>query len=510
MAKRRTFTADFKAMVVREAMRGERTLRQVAAKHGVHPNQVSRWKREATERLAELFERGTSAGQDERDAQVRKLRRKAEQLVVERDFLKRVWGRSNRDTRSRAGVCRPGRQEILDTGLTRRAPCWAVNGNRLNQERRAETSSPRVSIAAHVEDLTKSLALVDEGRKWPAAGMLRRIRLSTSTELLLQDGRSMAVAPALARMGFRETLSVSVSWRVASGRCMQPQLPGGVMMLADMPRAYRCLIWAVCEAIELACSVQSFDRIVPLRRTSRVIEGLPSKIALRGALWGLFCIVVASGASHAHAQLIGADQVARHARSDTAKAEHESRSLRQSIGAYRRNLAHARMREQVPNASSRLACPVFGAESTPLGPRLPRKRVVAQNLPGVPPRARWQNLARRTESVSSIFAQYISGPVVQSRCINCHVQDGISGHTRIVFSPSSEAGHETGNLAVFEDFVAAVEGGADTILAKVQGVGHGGGIQVPAGSAEFANMERFVRLLGGGLVWWRDLAGDAV
>ena len=91
MAKRRTFTADFKAMVVREAMRGERTLRQVAAKHGVHSNQVSRWKREATERLVELFERVTSAGQDERDAQVRKLRRKAEQLVVERDFLKRVW-----------------------------------------------------------------------------------------------------------------------------------------------------------------------------------------------------------------------------------------------------------------------------------------------------------------------------------------------------------------------------------------------------------------------------------
>ena len=270
------------------------------------------------------------------------------------------------------------------------------------------------------------------------------------------------------------------------------------MMLADVPRAYRCLIWAVCEAIELACSVQSFDRIVPCRRTSRVIEGLPSKIALRGALWGLFCIVVASGASHAHAQLIGADQVASHARLDTAKAEHESRSRRQSIADYRRNLAHARMREQVPNASSRLACPVFGAESTPLGTRLPRKRVVAQNLPGVPPRARWQNLARRTESVSSIFAQYISGPVVQSRCINCHVQDGISGHTRIVFSPSSEAGHETGNLAVFENFVAAVEGGADTILAKVQGVGHGGGIQVPAGSAEFANMERFVRLLGGG------------
>ena len=100
MAKRRTYTAGFKAMVVREAMRGEKTLRQVAAKHGVHPNQVSRWKREATEGLVELFERGANAEQDEHDAQVRKLRRKAEQLVLERDFLKRVWDEA---TGTRAG-----------------------------------------------------------------------------------------------------------------------------------------------------------------------------------------------------------------------------------------------------------------------------------------------------------------------------------------------------------------------------------------------------------------------
>lgn len=100
MAKRRTFTAAFKAMVVREALRGDRTVRQVAAKHGVHPNQVSQWKREASERLVELFERGANAGQAEHDAQVRKLRRKAEQLVVERDFLKRAWDEA---TGKRAG-----------------------------------------------------------------------------------------------------------------------------------------------------------------------------------------------------------------------------------------------------------------------------------------------------------------------------------------------------------------------------------------------------------------------
>ena len=37
MAKRRTFTAAFKARVAKEALRGDRTVQQIAAKHGVHP-----------------------------------------------------------------------------------------------------------------------------------------------------------------------------------------------------------------------------------------------------------------------------------------------------------------------------------------------------------------------------------------------------------------------------------------------------------------------------------------
>ena len=86
---------------------------------------------------------------------------------------------------------------------------------------------------------------------------------------------------------------------------------------------------------------------------------------------------------------------------------------------------------------------------------------------------------------------------MQSKCINCHVEGGVSGHTRLVLSPDTVPNHETLNLAVFENLVTTVEGAADLILNKIQGVGHGGGIQVPAGSTDFANMERFLRLLGG-------------
>ena len=93
MAKRRRFTAEFKARVAKEALRGDRTLQQIAARHQLHPNQVSQWKRTASERLAELFERGAQPGQDEREAELRKLHEKIGQLVVERDFLKAAWER---------------------------------------------------------------------------------------------------------------------------------------------------------------------------------------------------------------------------------------------------------------------------------------------------------------------------------------------------------------------------------------------------------------------------------
>ena len=45
MNKRRRFTADFKARVALDALRGYRTIQEMAAKHKVHPNQVGTWKR---------------------------------------------------------------------------------------------------------------------------------------------------------------------------------------------------------------------------------------------------------------------------------------------------------------------------------------------------------------------------------------------------------------------------------------------------------------------------------
>ena len=61
MRTRRRFTAEFKARVALEALRGDRTIQEIAGKHAVHPSQVSAWKRQAMDGLGEVFSNGNGA-----------------------------------------------------------------------------------------------------------------------------------------------------------------------------------------------------------------------------------------------------------------------------------------------------------------------------------------------------------------------------------------------------------------------------------------------------------------
>ena len=87
MTKRRRFTADFKARVALEALRGDRTTQEIAAKHEVHPNQVSTWKRQAMDGLSAVFSNGADGTRRDHEAEIKELHAKIGQLTVERDFL---------------------------------------------------------------------------------------------------------------------------------------------------------------------------------------------------------------------------------------------------------------------------------------------------------------------------------------------------------------------------------------------------------------------------------------
>jgi len=93
MRKRRIFSAEFKARVALEALSGAHTMSELSAKHGVHPNMISKWKRRVQEGLPELFSRKAASGEGSRDAQIKELHAKIGQLTVEKDFLARAFGR---------------------------------------------------------------------------------------------------------------------------------------------------------------------------------------------------------------------------------------------------------------------------------------------------------------------------------------------------------------------------------------------------------------------------------
>ena len=93
MKMRRRFTAEFKAKVALEAIRGERTISELATKHQLQPNQITQWKRQAIDKLAKAFDDKASDAQIGREAEVTKLHAKIGQLVVERDFLAKAFDR---------------------------------------------------------------------------------------------------------------------------------------------------------------------------------------------------------------------------------------------------------------------------------------------------------------------------------------------------------------------------------------------------------------------------------
>ena len=93
MRKRRNFSAEFKARVALEALTGAHTMSELSAKHGVHPNMISQWKRRVQESLPELFSRKTAGSDGSRDAEIKELHAKIGQLTVEKDFLAKAFGR---------------------------------------------------------------------------------------------------------------------------------------------------------------------------------------------------------------------------------------------------------------------------------------------------------------------------------------------------------------------------------------------------------------------------------
>ena len=91
--RRKRYSAEFKAKVAIEALKGDSTVHELAARFEIHPNMVTQWKRQAVERMADVFASKADRREALGEEQIKELHAKIGQLTVERDFLAKAFGR---------------------------------------------------------------------------------------------------------------------------------------------------------------------------------------------------------------------------------------------------------------------------------------------------------------------------------------------------------------------------------------------------------------------------------
>jgi len=92
MTQRKRYSAAFKARVALEALKGHQSLNELASRYGVHPTQITRWKKQLQQEMPDIF--SSRREQRERDHEVlqAQLYQQIGQLKVELDWLKKKSG----------------------------------------------------------------------------------------------------------------------------------------------------------------------------------------------------------------------------------------------------------------------------------------------------------------------------------------------------------------------------------------------------------------------------------
>lgn len=86
---RKNYQAEFKAKVALEAAKGRLTINEISKQFGVHPNQISKWKKQFLESLPQIFENSAKPRTVENEELTNQLYQQIGQMKVELDWLKK-------------------------------------------------------------------------------------------------------------------------------------------------------------------------------------------------------------------------------------------------------------------------------------------------------------------------------------------------------------------------------------------------------------------------------------
>ena len=91
MRKRKTYDNQFKARVALEAIKGERTISEIASQFEVHPNQITKWKKQLLENVSGIFSKKKDPEIQELRGLVEELYKKIGKQNIELEFLKKKY-----------------------------------------------------------------------------------------------------------------------------------------------------------------------------------------------------------------------------------------------------------------------------------------------------------------------------------------------------------------------------------------------------------------------------------
>jgi len=91
LKKRKTYDDNFKARVALEAIKGERTISEIAGQFEVHPNQIITWKKQLLENVSSLFSKKKDPEIEELKKLLEELYKKIGKQNIELEFLKKKY-----------------------------------------------------------------------------------------------------------------------------------------------------------------------------------------------------------------------------------------------------------------------------------------------------------------------------------------------------------------------------------------------------------------------------------